>query len=240
MSDPVVRIVGGAVLIVVGLTAWAAGIFYVARDASRRRLPDWRRWLWILLAMVPMAGLTLYVLVYQGRPAEAGSAPAGGHRARLAGAARRRVTLARAPAGFRRRLPTVPVEDLQHMTTPTTPVSAVVGQAPGRAAPVAEAPPRAVVLTVVDGPHAGQEFALGRLPARIGRGPEAAVRLDADLGVSRQHAELYEQAGVLRLRDLGSTHGTSVNGYTVDDKSLSPGDQIRVGHSLLRLKGGLA
>jgi pSer/pThr/pTyr-binding forkhead associated (FHA) protein len=90
-----------------------------------------------------------------------------------------------------------------------------------------------VRLVVVEGPHRGQEFAVGALPAQIGRGAEALVRLDSDLGVSRRHAELYEQAGVLRVRDLRSAHGTLVNGFTISDKGLLPGDKIQVGHSLL-------
>ena len=91
-------------------------------------------------------------------------------------------------------------------------------------------------LAALEGPHAGQHFELRDLPARIGRGAEVAIRLDADLGVSRRHAELYWQAGVLRLRDTNSAHGTTVNGYTITDKGLAPGDRIRVGHSLLQLQ----
>jgi hypothetical protein len=96
--------------------------------------------------------------------------------------------------------------------------------------------PAVYALTALEGPHAGQRFELRELPARVGRGAEVAIRLDADLGVSRRHAELYEQAGVLRLRDTHSAHGTTVNGYTITDKGLAPGDRIRVGHSLLQLQ----
>ncbi len=62
------------------------------------------------------------------------------------------------------------------------------------------------------------------------------IGLDDDLGVSRQHAEIYDQAGVLRIRDLKSTHGTQVNGFSIDDKSLDPGDQIRIGASTLKIE----
>ena len=77
-----------------------------------------------------------------------------------------------------------------------------------------------------------------RADSRIGRGSEAQIRLDGDLGVSRQHAQIYEQSGVLRVRDLQSTHGTAVNGFSIADKSLDPGDRIRVGLSTLLVKVG--
>ncbi len=93
----------------------------------------------------------------------------------------------------------------------------------------------AVSLVAVAGPHTGQEFLLEVLPARLGRGGEAALRLDRDLGVSRQHAEIYRQDGALHVRDLGSTHGTCVNGLSVTDQVLQPGDRIEVGHSALQV-----
>ena len=74
------------------------------------------------------------------------------------------------------------------------------------------------------------------LPAKIGRGLDVSIRLDGDQLVSRLHAEIYEQSGVLRIRDLNSTHGTKVNDFSITDKSLDPGDQIRVGISILRVE----
>jgi pSer/pThr/pTyr-binding forkhead associated (FHA) protein len=92
-----------------------------------------------------------------------------------------------------------------------------------------------LALHVDAGPHAAQTFSLATLPATIGRGAAAGIPLDEDLGVSRAHAELYLQAGILRIRDLGSTHGTLVNGFSISDKGLEPGDRIRVGTSELVL-----
>jgi len=48
-------------------------------------------------------------------------------------------------------------------------------------------------------------------------------------GVSRQHAELSIQAGSARLRDLGSTNGTAVNGAEISEVVLEPGDRIQLG-----------
>jgi pSer/pThr/pTyr-binding forkhead associated (FHA) protein len=88
-------------------------------------------------------------------------------------------------------------------------------------------------LKAIDGPHAGQEYHIFSLPAQIGRVPDAAVRLDQDLGVSRQHAEIYEQEGELRIRDLGSAHGTHLGGSSIDDRKMAPDDYIRVGQTTL-------
>jgi len=49
------------------------------------------------------------------------------------------------------------------------------------------------------------------------------------LEVSRKHAQIYFQGGHWRLRDLGSTNGTSVNDCPVEDCLLSCGDKITFG-----------
>jgi hypothetical protein len=75
--------------------------------------------------------------------------------------------------------------------------------------------PTRYALVVVEGPLQGQEFPVLSLPLRIGRGGEAGIALDADLNVSRKHAEIYEWNGRLRIRDLGSMHGILVNGVAI-------------------------
>jgi pSer/pThr/pTyr-binding forkhead associated (FHA) protein len=101
-------------------------------------------------------------------------------------------------------------------------------------APAANAP--AVQLHVLEGPERGRSYPVGRLPALIGRGSEAGVALDGDITVSRRHAEIYAQHGALRIRDLGSSHGTQVNGFNIQDKSLEIGDRITVGKSTLQVE----
>jgi pSer/pThr/pTyr-binding forkhead associated (FHA) protein len=91
-------------------------------------------------------------------------------------------------------------------------------------------------LFVVLGPLQGQHFLLKSIPLRIGRGPEVGIALDADLNVSRKHAEIYEWNGRLRIRDLGSSHGILVNGVAVNDQALSPGDRITLGDTVLILR----
>jgi hypothetical protein len=89
------------------------------------------------------------------------------------------------------------------------------------------------VFTVSGGPDQGKAFVIQNFPALIGRGSDAAIRLDGDMGVSRKHAEIYEQDGVLRIQDLKSTHGTLINGVQIVEKGLEPGDQIQVGLTML-------
>jgi hypothetical protein len=238
MNDPLISALVAIAAISLYALAWMVGIVYVAGDTTRRGFGRWKRLVWLVLALVPMLGLTLYVIVYS----RAAPAPAPPQRAvrQLPGEAvtpqpRRRITLPmrKATPGAAARPATAPVASVRRDTIATAPVSAV---ARSNATQTQPARPR-YALRVIDGPHAGQEFVVPQLPLRIGRGPEAGIRLDADLSVSRRHAELYEQAGVLRVRDLGSSHGVSVNGYSIDDKSLAPGDQIRIGYSLLVVQG---
>lgn len=76
----------------------------------------------------------------------------------------------------------------------------------------------------------------------IGRGSTAEVQLE-DPQVSREHARLSYSEGQLTLEDLGSTHGTYVNGDPIKMTSLKNGDRIRFGGSLFHLhvaKGVLA
>ena len=94
---------------------------------------------------------------------------------------------------------------------------------------------RKFTISIVAGPNAGGEYLLENFPVKIGRGAEVYIRLDGDQGVSRLHAEIYEQTGVLRIRDLNSTHGTKVNEFSINDKGLDPGDQIRIGTSILKV-----
>jgi EAL domain-containing protein (putative c-di-GMP-specific phosphodiesterase class I) len=63
------------------------------------------------------------------------------------------------------------------------------------------------------------------LPFRIGRMPGLHLVLPSQL-VSKEHAEIYEADGGLRLRDLQSTNGTFVNRQPADDVELHEGDIV--------------
>jgi hypothetical protein len=73
---------------------------------------------------------------------------------------------------------------------------------------------------------------------RIGRGPDNGMVV-ADLGVSKQHAELRRTPdGRYLIIDLGSHTGTYVNGTRVSQQELNEGDIIAIGHATFRLAGG--
>jgi hypothetical protein len=74
----------------------------------------------------------------------------------------------------------------------------------------------------------GERATLSKLPAVLGRNPDADVYLD-DLRVSRVHCEISELSGTLLVRDLDSRNGTLVNGQYVKQAHLLPGDRLTVG-----------
>lgn len=94
---------------------------------------------------------------------------------------------------------------------------------PRRAAAVPETP---AVLTVRLRSDEAQ-IVLGR--------HRSCDRIFDDDSVSRKHALLRRTRTGLRLHDLDSTNGTSVNGDRIDVADVSAGDTIRLGRVTLRL-----
>nr|WP_202107336.1 DUF3662 and FHA domain-containing protein [Agromyces seonyuensis] len=64
----------------------------------------------------------------------------------------------------------------------------------------------------------------------LGRGSEADIAL-GDTGASRRHAEVQWDGRRARVRDLGSTNGTQLNGKAVKDAVLEPDSVITIGRS---------
>jgi len=89
-------------------------------------------------------------------------------------------------------------------------------------------------LIVVGGKASKSEIAL-RLPTIIGRSRDADLTV-AHAMVSRQHCELYEEGGVLKIRDLGSLNGTFVGKRQVREADLYPNDEFTVGPLTFRVK----
>jgi DNA-binding NtrC family response regulator len=92
-------------------------------------------------------------------------------------------------------------------------------------------------LTIVEGPDAGRTFDLdGRLPARVlvGQSPACDIRL-SDRHVSRRHAELDLGGAHVRIVDLESTNGTTVNGVAILGALLRGGEVVRLGETAFRL-----
>jgi signal transduction histidine kinase/pSer/pThr/pTyr-binding forkhead associated (FHA) protein len=94
-------------------------------------------------------------------------------------------------------------------------------------------------LLVIQGPDQGRRFPLPKdVPQLIGRSSEALPMTDNT--VSRRHAELTPDGAMWYVRDLSSQNGTWVNGVQIRERiRLEPGDQIRVGATMLLFGPGL-
>ena len=88
-------------------------------------------------------------------------------------------------------------------------------------------------LLVITGPEQGVSYPIAMDSFAIGRDPRNQVWL-ADSSVSREHCMILRQGDNFVIRDLGSFHGTLVNGMRVKERELLHGDCIKIGRSLLR------
>jgi len=106
----------------------------------------------------------------------------------------------------------------------------------GRYEPVVQAP--TARLLVLDSPALQQGTTLDlKVPTRLGRGAENAIRLDGDDFVSTRHALLEPRPDGLWVEDVGSTNGTFVNGARVTTaRHLVEGDVVRIGKTDLRVE----
>ena len=98
--------------------------------------------------------------------------------------------------------------------------------------------PRAFTLSVVEGDDQGLRLTLdGSQPSRvlIGTSPACEVRL-SDRTVSRRHVALDVVGSRVRISDLGSKNGTSVDGLSVVDAFLKGGELVRIGSTAFRLE----
>jgi EAL domain-containing protein (putative c-di-GMP-specific phosphodiesterase class I) len=78
-----------------------------------------------------------------------------------------------------------------------------------------------------------QRMRLEPLPFRIGRSASANYTLFSR-HVSKEHSEIYLENKEYRIRDLGSTNGTFVNGQRVQEAGLTHGDIIHIAHKELK------
>ena len=90
------------------------------------------------------------------------------------------------------------------------------------------------VLKVMEGKQQGALIPLGK-KFLIGREEDCHLRPNSDL-VSRHHCVFTVDEFTTRLRDLGSTNGTFVNGIrTTGQVVLKSGDQVRIGKLLFEV-----
>jgi EAL domain-containing protein (putative c-di-GMP-specific phosphodiesterase class I) len=88
--------------------------------------------------------------------------------------------------------------------------------------------------SLVDGARELRRMTIRPLPFRIGRRAGLELVLPSQL-VSKLHAEIYSEAGVLRLRDLDSTNGTFVNRNRIQDVAIADGDVLHFADFEFRL-----
>ena len=94
--------------------------------------------------------------------------------------------------------------------------------------------PTHVALT--EGATAGETVSLDLAPLLIGRGSDAAIRLDDDY-VSTRHARIASSGDQWFVEDLGSTNGTYIGSARITQPTtLTLGTQVRIGKTLLELR----
>jgi EAL domain-containing protein (putative c-di-GMP-specific phosphodiesterase class I) len=85
-------------------------------------------------------------------------------------------------------------------------------------------------------PEAGEgahRLLLEHFPFCIGRNVSAHYCINSR-HVSKEHAQIVLDGGQVRIRDLGSTNGTFVNGQRVQEAVLSHGDIVHIAHKEFR------
>lgn len=91
-------------------------------------------------------------------------------------------------------------------------------------------------ITITEGANSGETISLDHAPLLIGRGSDAAIRLDDDY-VSTRHARIASSGEQWFVEDLGSTNGTYIGSSRLTQPTtIQLGTQIRIGKSTLELR----
>ena len=91
-------------------------------------------------------------------------------------------------------------------------------------------------VVIVEGGNKGEAVSLDGAPLLIGRGNDAAIRLDDDY-VSTRHARIANSGEQWFVEDLGSTNGTYVGTSRITQPTaLQLGTQVRIGKTILELR----
>ena len=115
---------------------------------------------------------------------------------------------------------------------------APAGRKPGKSAKASKKPRRGAPthLLVVEGDNPGTRAELADAPLLIGRGSDAAIKLDDDY-VSTRHARIAASGDEWFVEDLGSTNGTYVGPVRITQPTtIGLGVQVRVGKTILELR----
>jgi pSer/pThr/pTyr-binding forkhead associated (FHA) protein len=91
-------------------------------------------------------------------------------------------------------------------------------------------------VAIVEGANSGENISLDDAPLLIGRGSDAAIRLDDDY-VSTRHARIAASGDQWFIEDLGSTNGTYLGSQRLTQPAtLQLGSQVRIGKTTLELR----
>ena len=91
-------------------------------------------------------------------------------------------------------------------------------------------------VVIVEGGNRGETISLEKAPLLIGRGNDAAIRLDDDY-VSTRHARIANSGEQWFVEDLGSTNGTYVGTRRITQATaIELGTQVRIGKTILELR----
>lgn len=91
-------------------------------------------------------------------------------------------------------------------------------------------------VIVTEGSNVGERAELDQAPILIGRGTDAAIRLDDDY-VSTRHARIAASGDQWFVEDLGSTNGTYIGSVRITQPTtVTLGTQVRIGKTILELR----
>jgi pSer/pThr/pTyr-binding forkhead associated (FHA) protein len=92
------------------------------------------------------------------------------------------------------------------------------------------------IESITEGANSGETISLDLAPLLIGRGSDAAIRLDDDY-VSTRHARIASSGDQWFVEDLGSTNGTYIGSSRLTQPTtVQLGTQIRIGKTTLELR----
>jgi len=95
-------------------------------------------------------------------------------------------------------------------------------------------------LVVIYGQDLGRKYDLKQAETVIGRSSKADICVDQE-SVSRNHAQITSSKKGVRIKDMGSTNGTFVNDYAVEDggdQELRNGDLVKIGRTIFKFIAG--